>query len=65
MKQKLVEHIEWCLKVCAIEPNRGWMDRAFGAVQFAITISDEKDYMELDALWGEYREKFIEMIWGA
>lgn len=65
MKKKLVEHIEWCLKMCAIDSSRIWFDQAFGAVQFAITISDEKDFEELNALWEEYREKFTEMIWGA
>lgn len=64
MKEKLVKHIERCLEMCAITSVRDWMDQAFGAVQFAITISDEKDFEELDALWDEYREKFIEMIWG-
>jgi hypothetical protein len=65
MKKKLVKHIERCLKSCAKDHSRIWFDQAFGAVEFAIAISSEKDFEKLDALWEEYREKFIEMIWGA
>ena len=62
-KEKLKQHLNYCLNWCKRTSQEICMHQAFGAVQFAISEHPESDGL-ISKMWDEFKPQFERAIWG-
>lgn len=62
-KEKLKQHLDYCLNWCERTGNEACIHQAFGAVQFAIFEHPESDGA-ISKMWADFKPRFERRIWG-
>lgn len=62
-REKLKQHLNYCLNWCKRTNQEICMHQAFGAVQFAIFEHPEADGT-ISKMWDEFKPQFEMAIWG-